>query len=56
VQEFELEGVPVDAYGIGAAAYKGTFDFTADVVAVAGKPQARVGRKPRENPKLERVK
>jgi nicotinate phosphoribosyltransferase len=56
VQEFEDEGAPVDAYGIGSAAYKGTFDFTADIVTVGGKPQARAGRKLRENPKLERVK
>ena len=56
IREFEAEGVPVDAYGIGAAAYRGTFDFTADIVQVAGKPQARAGRKLLENPKLERVK
>lgn len=56
VQEFEDEGAPVDAYGIGSAAYKGTFDFTADIVSVGGKPQARAGRRLRENPKLERVK
>jgi nicotinate phosphoribosyltransferase len=56
VQEFEDEKAPVDAYGIGSAAYKGTFDFTADVVLVDGKPQARTGRQVRENPKLERVK
>jgi nicotinate phosphoribosyltransferase len=56
VQDFEDEGAPVDAYGIGSAAYKGTFDFTADIVSVGGKPQARAGRKLRENPKLERVK
>jgi nicotinate phosphoribosyltransferase len=56
VQEFEDEGVPVDAYGIGSAAYRGAFDFTADVVQLAGKPQARVGRVLRPNPKLERVK
>lgn len=56
VQEFEEEGVPVDAYGIGSAAYKGAFDFTADVVQVGGKPQARAGRTQRDNPKLERVK
>lgn len=56
VQEFEDEGAPVDAYGIGSAAYRGTFDFTADVVQVGGKPQARAGRALRENPKLERVK
>jgi len=56
VQEFEDEGTPVDAYGIGAAAYRGTFDFTSDVVLVEGKPQSRAGRQLRENPKLERVK
>jgi len=56
VQEFEDEGAPVDAYGIGAAAYRGTFDFSADVVQVDGKAQARAGRQLRENPKLERVK
>jgi nicotinate phosphoribosyltransferase len=56
VREFEDEGTPVDAYGIGSTAYKGTFDFTADVVLLAGKPQARAGRKLRPNPKLERVK
>jgi nicotinate phosphoribosyltransferase len=56
IREFEEEGVPVDAYGVGAAAYRGTYDFTADVVRVNGKPQARAGRKLVENPKLERVK
>ena len=56
VQEFEDEGVPVDAYGIGSAAYRGTFDFTADVVQVGGKAESRAGRALRENPKLERVK
>ena len=56
VAEFEEEGVPVDAYGIGSAAYRGSFDFTADVVAVDGKPQARSGRGLRANPQLERVK
>lgn len=56
VRSFEEEGAPVDAYGVGSAAYRGTFDFTADVVMVGGKPQARTGRKLEENPKLERVK
>ena len=56
IREFEEEGTPVDAYGIGSAAYKGTFDFTADVVTVGGKPQARTGRALSPNPKLERVK
>lgn len=56
VREFEEEGVPVDAYGVGSAAYRGSFDFTADVVMVDGKPQARAGRALHANPKLERVK
>ncbi|HEY4130506.1 MAG TPA: hypothetical protein VGM50_07800 [Gemmatimonadaceae bacterium] len=56
VQAFEEDGVPVDAYGIGAALFEGRFDFTADIVQVNGKPQAKVGRKLRENPRLERVK
>jgi nicotinate phosphoribosyltransferase len=56
VQDFEDEGAPVDAYGVGSAAYHGTFDFTADVVLVDGKPQSRTGRALRENPRLERVK
>lgn len=56
VREFEEEGVPVDVYGIGSAAYRGSFDFTADVVQVDGKPQARAGRMLRPNPQLERVK
>jgi nicotinate phosphoribosyltransferase len=46
----------VDAYGVGSAAYRGTFDFTADIVQVGGKPQARAGRALSPNPKLERVK
>lgn len=56
IRDFEAEGIPVDAYGIGASAYRGTFDFTAEVVQVGGKPQARAGRTLRPNPKLERVK
>lgn len=56
VQDFADEAAPVDAYGIGSAAYGGQFHFTADVVVVDGKPQARVGRRLRENPKLERVR
>jgi nicotinate phosphoribosyltransferase len=56
VRAFEEEGTPVDAYGIGSAAYRGSFDFTADVVTVGGKPQARAGRGLSQNDKLERVK
>jgi nicotinate phosphoribosyltransferase len=53
---FEEDGVPVDAYGVGAALFDGRFDFTADIVQVNGKPQAKAGRGLRENPRLERVK
>jgi len=56
IHEFEEEGVPVDAYGVGAALHGGRFDFTADVVQVDGKPQSRSGREVRPNAKLERVK
>jgi nicotinate phosphoribosyltransferase len=53
---FEEDGVPVDAYGVGAALFDGRFDFTADIVQVNGKPEAKVGRAVRPNPRLERVK
>jgi nicotinate phosphoribosyltransferase len=56
IEIFEDEGVPVDAYGVGAALFEGRYDFTADVVQVNGKPQAKVGRAIRENPRMERVK
>ena len=51
IREFERQGVPVDAYGVGSSLFQGRFDFTADVV----KPTAKVGREYRPNPKLERV-
>ena len=53
---FEEDGVPVDAYGVGAALFDGRFDFTADIVQVNGKAQAKAGRALRVNPRLERVK
>jgi len=56
IQAFEEDGVPVDAYGVGAALFDGRFDFTADVVQLNGKPQAKAGRRLRENPRMERVK
>ena len=40
----------------GRGAVRGPFDFTADIVQVNGKPQAKVGRRLRANPRLERVK
>jgi nicotinate phosphoribosyltransferase len=56
IRAFEEDGVPVDGYGVGAALFEGRFDFTADIVRVNGKLEAKAGRKLRENPRLERVK
>lgn len=56
IRVFEEEGVPVDAYGVGAVLLAGRADFTADVVQMDGTPQARVGRTLRPNQRLERVK
>lgn len=56
IRAFEEDGVPVDAYGVGAALYDGRYDFTADIVQVNGKPEAKAGRRLSENPRLERVK
>jgi len=55
IRQFEEEGVPVDAYGVGSSLFQGRFDFTADVVMVDGKPRAKVGRAYRPNPRLEQV-
>lgn len=55
ILEFEREGVPVDAYGVGSSLFSGRFDFTADVVLKDGEPCAKVGREFRPNPRLERV-
>jgi nicotinate phosphoribosyltransferase len=55
IRAFEEEGVPVDVYGVGAALYEGRFDFTADIVMVDGKPQAKAGRALKENPRLAKV-
>lgn len=56
IRAFEEEGVPVDAYGIGASLLDGRFDFTADIVQREGKPELRVGREARPNARMERVK
>jgi nicotinate phosphoribosyltransferase len=55
IREFELNGVPVDSYGVGSSLLRGSNDFTADVVLVEGRPCAKVGRKYRSNPRLQRV-
>ena len=56
IREFEEVGVPVDAYGVGAAVFEGRWDFTGDIVQLGGKAQAKQGRELRPNPRLERVK
>ena len=56
IRAFEEEGVPVDAYGVGASVHEGRWDFTADVVALDGRAQSKAGRELRPNPRLERVK
>ncbi|MEP6989802.1 MAG: quinolinate phosphoribosyl transferase [bacterium] len=56
IRAFEEDGVPVDAYGVGASVHDGRWDFTGDVVRVDGAPQAKAGREFRPNGKLEKVK
>ncbi len=55
IRQFEEQGVPVDAYGVGSSLIRGQNDFTADVVEVDGRPCAKVGREVWPNPRLERV-
>lgn len=54
IKQFELLGVPVDAYGVGSYLMQGGYDFTADIVQVNGKPIAKVGRHFIPNPRMER--
>src|ERR671927_916067 len=56
IREFERDGVPVDAYGVGSSLIRGANDFTADVVMVDGRPCAKVGRELRPNPRLSLVR
>ncbi|RDI74151.1 Nicotinic acid phosphoribosyltransferase [Gaiella occulta] len=55
IEEFELRGVPVDAYGVGSSLIRGENDFTADIVVSDGRTTAKVGRQLRPNARLERV-
>jgi nicotinate phosphoribosyltransferase len=61
IAAFERAGTPVDLYAVGSAFFAGggTYDFTADVVAIerdgAWVPCHKVGRPERPNPRLERV-
>ncbi len=57
IRQFEAEGVPVDAYGVGSSLFhhKGEYDFTSDVVMVEGKQCSKVGRVYSANDRLELV-
>ena len=55
IREFEADGVPVDAYGVGSSLIRGSNDFTGDIVITDGRPSAKFGRHMRPNPRLERV-
>jgi nicotinate phosphoribosyltransferase len=55
IAEFEREGTPVDAYGVGSSLVQGANDFTADVVRLDRRDCAKAGRRFRANPRLERV-
>jgi nicotinate phosphoribosyltransferase len=55
IREFEDEGVPVDAYGVGSSLIRGENDFTADVVMLEGRPCAKVGREYSPNDRMELV-
>lgn len=56
ILEFEKKNVPVDMYGIGSSLLKINIGFTGDNVLLNGKPEAKVGRRYRPNPRLEKVK
>lgn len=55
VRRFEQEKVPVDSYGVGSSLIRGSYDFTADIVLLEGKPAAKAGRKYNPNSRLGRV-
>jgi nicotinate phosphoribosyltransferase len=55
IRRFEEREVPVDAYGVGSSLIRGENDFTADIVLTDGRAAAKVGRRYRPNPRLERV-
>jgi len=55
IRHFEEQHVPVDSYGVGSSLFTGRYDFTADIVRVQDKPESKVGRFYRPNPRLEKV-
>jgi nicotinate phosphoribosyltransferase len=64
IRQFEAEGVPTAAYGVGSSllghsdgsgGLLSDFDFTADVVRLDGAAAGKVGRRFRENPRMVRL-
>ncbi|HEU0014881.1 MAG TPA: hypothetical protein VFQ45_14435 [Longimicrobium sp.] len=64
IKRFEAEDVPVTAYGIGSSllghsdsssGLLNDFDYTADIVRLDGRPEGKIGRSFRENPRMVRV-
>ena len=55
IRAFEEAGVPVDSYGVGSSLMGGSFDYTADIVLVEGRPVSKAGRWHRPNDRLELV-
>ena len=59
ILQFETEGLPVAAYGVGSSMFNGKFDFTADVVGIrengVWRDEAKEGRRVRANSRLEGV-
>ncbi len=59
ITQFEERKIPVDAYAVGSALFRGIFDFTADIALVEKKGAMvechKVGRPYRPNPRLEKV-
>jgi nicotinate phosphoribosyltransferase len=55
IEDFERNGVPVDAYGVGSSLIRGSNDFTADIVKTDGAPSAKAGRRYRPSDRLELV-
>jgi nicotinate phosphoribosyltransferase len=55
IERYERIGAPVDMYGVGSSLLNIHIGFTGDNVLLNGKPQAKTGRKLRDNPKLEKI-
>jgi nicotinate phosphoribosyltransferase len=56
IRAFEEDGVPVDAYGIGAALLAGRTGFTSALVTLDGPLRMRAGSELRPNARMERVR